>query len=166
MIVTAARPRRLPSLRPLQAICSRRYVSQRPSCCRANVTGKTCPRARHYSSKDIAAGAASFPSTGDTIYALSSGAGRAGIAVIRISGPSCLSVSDIPDRSLRVILLTLQGLQCLMSWEEDPKTKVRNGSDSLPACSRDEHLGDRGARFGGFDSLLSITCDSHWRGCP
>ena len=28
----------------------------------------------------------------DTIYALSSGSGRAGIAVVRISGPSCLDV--------------------------------------------------------------------------
>ncbi|PHH90721.1 hypothetical protein CDD83_2826 [Cordyceps sp. RAO-2017] len=33
-----------------------------------------------------------FPATGDTIYALSTGHGRAGIAVIRISGPSCLDV--------------------------------------------------------------------------
>jgi hypothetical protein len=29
----------------------------------------------------------------DTIYALSSGTGRAGIAVIRISGPACVDVS-------------------------------------------------------------------------
>ena len=28
----------------------------------------------------------------DTIYALSSGSGRAGIAVIRVSGPGCLDV--------------------------------------------------------------------------
>ena len=31
----------------------------------------------------------------DTIYALSSGAGRAAIAVIRVSGPACLEVSFI-----------------------------------------------------------------------
>lgn len=44
-------------------------------------------------------GVASFPRANDvsmvnndTIYALSSGAGRAGIAVIRISGPGCLDV--------------------------------------------------------------------------
>lgn len=40
------------------------------------------------SSLDILAG----PSRHDTIYALSSAQGRAGIAVIRISGPSCLDV--------------------------------------------------------------------------
>ncbi|KAG6063626.1 hypothetical protein E4U32_001041 [Claviceps aff. humidiphila group G2b] len=34
----------------------------------------------------------SFPAIGDTIYALSTGQGRAGIAVIRISGPSCLQI--------------------------------------------------------------------------
>lgn len=33
-----------------------------------------------------------FPIIGDTIYALSTAQGRAGIAVIRISGPSCLEV--------------------------------------------------------------------------
>lgn len=37
-------------------------------------------------------GSSSFPSIGDTIYALSTAQGRAGIAVIRISGPSCLGV--------------------------------------------------------------------------
>ncbi|PNY28130.1 tRNA modification GTPase MSS1, mitochondrial [Tolypocladium capitatum] len=37
-------------------------------------------------------GAASFPATGDTIYALSTAQGRAGIAVVRISGPSCLDI--------------------------------------------------------------------------
>lgn len=35
----------------------------------------------------------------DTIYALSSGAGRAGIAVIRISGPGCLDVCNCPLKS-------------------------------------------------------------------
>lgn len=33
-----------------------------------------------------------FPAIGDTIYALSTAQGRAGIAVIRISGPSCLQI--------------------------------------------------------------------------
>ncbi|KAG5973687.1 hypothetical protein E4U55_000331, partial [Claviceps digitariae] len=33
-----------------------------------------------------------FPAIGDTIYALSTAPGRAGIAVIRISGPSCLEI--------------------------------------------------------------------------
>ncbi|KAH7008482.1 hypothetical protein EDB80DRAFT_872287 [Ilyonectria destructans] len=33
-----------------------------------------------------------FPIIGDTIYALSTAQGRAGIAVIRISGPSCLEI--------------------------------------------------------------------------
>ncbi|KAG5934194.1 hypothetical protein E4U53_000743 [Claviceps sorghi] len=34
----------------------------------------------------------SFPALGDTIYALSTAHGRAGIAIIRISGPSCLQI--------------------------------------------------------------------------
>ena len=38
----------------------------------------------------------------DTIYALSSGPGRAGIAVIRVSGPACVDVSQAPNpRSIR-----------------------------------------------------------------
>ncbi|CAM1508081.1 Fc.00g049290.m01.CDS01 [Cosmosporella sp. VM-42] len=37
-------------------------------------------------------GPSSFPAVGDTVYALSTAQGRAGIAVIRISGPSCLDV--------------------------------------------------------------------------
>ncbi|KAM4056397.1 mnmE helical domain-containing protein [Hirsutella rhossiliensis] len=41
---------------------------------------------------DGGAASSSFPATGDTIYALSTGRGRAGIAAIRISGPSCLDV--------------------------------------------------------------------------
>ncbi|KAF7560970.1 hypothetical protein G7046_g3171 [Stylonectria norvegica] len=36
--------------------------------------------------------ASSFPAVGDTIYALSTAQGRAGIAIIRISGPSCLDI--------------------------------------------------------------------------
>lgn len=35
-----------------------------------------------------------FAATGDTIYALSTAQGQAGIAVIRISGPSCLEVRE------------------------------------------------------------------------
>ncbi|KAG5993118.1 hypothetical protein E4U54_003471 [Claviceps lovelessii] len=35
---------------------------------------------------------AGFPAIGDTIYALSTAPGRAGIAMIRISGPSCLQI--------------------------------------------------------------------------
>lgn len=34
----------------------------------------------------------------DTIYALSTAPGRAGIAIVRISGPSCLHVSFLPPR--------------------------------------------------------------------
>lgn len=37
--------------------------------------------------------ASAIPTQGDTIYALSTAQGRAGIAVVRISGPSCLDVS-------------------------------------------------------------------------
>lgn len=36
----------------------------------------------------------SFPAVVDTIYALSTAQGRAAIAVVRISGPSCLEVSQ------------------------------------------------------------------------
>ncbi|KKY39564.1 putative isoform cra_b [Diaporthe ampelina] len=43
---------------------------------------------REYHGIDVIAG----PSKNDTIYALSSAQGRAGIAVIRISGPACLDI--------------------------------------------------------------------------
>lgn len=36
-----------------------------------------------------------FQSFGDTIYALSTAQGKAGIAIIRVSGPSCVDVSYI-----------------------------------------------------------------------
>ncbi|KAK4148138.1 GTP-binding protein TrmE N-terminus-domain-containing protein [Dichotomopilus funicola] len=63
---------------------------------RAPFRAPTLPRSHrfiHDSSNDIPSiqGDISFTSN-DTIYALSSGAGRAGIAVIRVSGPGCLDV--------------------------------------------------------------------------
>ncbi|KJZ71871.1 hypothetical protein HIM_08716 [Hirsutella minnesotensis 3608] len=58
-----------------------------------NCVYQTC--VRHQIADDAigaSGGPSSFPATGDTIYALSTGQGRAGIAAIRISGPSCLDV--------------------------------------------------------------------------
>lgn len=53
------------------------------------------PLAKHFTSNTIRRGHVhnNVPAFGDTIYALSTAHGRAGIAVIRISGPSCLQVS-------------------------------------------------------------------------
>ncbi|KAK4093643.1 hypothetical protein Purlil1_1977 [Purpureocillium lilacinum] len=50
----------------------------------------------------VAGGSSTLPTIGDTIYALSTAQGRAGIAVIRISGPSCLDVyqSLCPSKAL------------------------------------------------------------------
>jgi hypothetical protein len=69
----------------------------------------------------------------ETIYALSSGAGRAGIAVIRISGPGCLDVK----RPLSVYLYLLhksatnkfQGLQWTMSHKASTKAETRRRQD-------------------------------------
>ncbi|KAH6626938.1 GTP-binding protein TrmE N-terminus-domain-containing protein [Chaetomium sp. MPI-SDFR-AT-0129] len=77
----------------------RRAFTQRqrgPNFVRAPFRAPTLPRSHrfiHDSSNDIPSiqGDISFTSN-DTIYALSSGAGRAGIAVIRVSGPGCLDV--------------------------------------------------------------------------
>jgi tRNA modification GTPase len=46
--------------------------------------------------------------TNDTIYALSTAQGKAGIAVIRISGPSCLDVS--------VLTLKYSILELIFTW--------------------------------------------------
>jgi hypothetical protein len=46
----------------------------------------------------------SFSKSEDTIYALSTAAGRAAIAVIRISGPSCVDVSSTAMSMLRLDL--------------------------------------------------------------
>lgn len=40
----------------------------------------------------------------DTIYALSTASGRAGIAVVRISGPSCLNVGDCQGLDFNVLI--------------------------------------------------------------
>lgn len=52
-----------------------------------------------------------FPAVGDTIYALSTAQGRAGIAVIRISGPSCLDVSAPAIANTKSWLMTFSDLQ-------------------------------------------------------
>ncbi|GAO17855.1 hypothetical protein UVI_02011510 [Ustilaginoidea virens] len=57
--------------------------------------------------------ATSFPAVGDTIYALSTAHGRGGIAVIRISGPSCLQIykalcpGKAPPKPRRATIRTL-----------------------------------------------------------
>lgn len=47
----------------------------------------------------------------DTIYALSTAPGRAGIAVVRISGPSCLQVSTQLSLLLHASLTTIPDLR-------------------------------------------------------
>lgn len=51
------------------------------------------PRLRGYATRD---GPALLTRRDDTIYALSTPEGKAGIAVIRISGPACKSVRGFP----------------------------------------------------------------------
>ncbi|KAK3906548.1 GTP-binding protein TrmE N-terminus-domain-containing protein [Staphylotrichum tortipilum] len=59
-------------------------VFQRQSC-------RSSLRQLHHTAP-LASASVGFPAANDTIYALSSGAGRAGIAVVRVSGPGCLDV--------------------------------------------------------------------------
>ncbi|KAG6028954.1 hypothetical protein E4U41_000531 [Claviceps citrina] len=72
-------------------------------------------RPRHATpfSLSIPHGSRSPPAAGDSIYALSTAQGRAGIAVIRISGPSCLQIYHAlcrdgqPPRPRRATIRTL-----------------------------------------------------------
>lgn len=83
-----------------RTLCSRLTCSRSHILCRASLANKHIqvpPRQlidRPFSSSTIRRqyDPTSFPALGDTIYALSTAQGRAGIAVIRISGPSCLQV--------------------------------------------------------------------------
>lgn len=124
MIASAARPGRLLTLRSIQAVAACRYApgNLRPRCVEP---WNSIVKQRHQLSRLIStdvpqSGETAFPATGDTIYALSTGAGRAGIAVIRISGPSCLDVGHIfqlPFRwhsltSCRSIMLFALGGKC------------------------------------------------------
>lgn len=89
-------------LSPKVIITSRGHGSQnafffpRKIFCAAAVRSFSVQNGHRKTSLDILAG----PSKQDTIYALSSAQGRAGIAVIRISGPACLDVynSLCPDK--------------------------------------------------------------------
>lgn len=69
------------------------------------------PAAEHVAFRDASIGNGTGQSVAfgnDTIYAVSTGPGRAGIAIVRISGPSCLHVRfPLPSS---ILLLTIQGL--------------------------------------------------------
>jgi hypothetical protein len=68
----------------------------------------------------------SLSSHTDTIYALSSAQGRAGIAVIRISGPACSDVGPLLHPKNRNSLHII-GLQGPMSLEALSKSQARGG---------------------------------------
>jgi hypothetical protein len=65
----------------------------------------------------------------DTIYALSTAPGRAGIAIVRISGPSCMDVSF----ALLFILfsLTLEGLQRPLPVQATRQSSICLGTNTL-----------------------------------
>jgi tRNA modification GTPase len=96
MIASATRPGRSLCPRSLQAIARTCHVVERAQPQRVSnlETQRVCRKP--LAIRAFGSSATSFPATGDTIYALSTGAGRAGIAVIRISGPSSLDVSNSP----------------------------------------------------------------------
>jgi hypothetical protein len=54
----------------------------------------------------------------DTIYAVSTAPGRAGIAIIRVSGTGSLDVSEPIPPSLP--FLTVTGISCIMPFESNP----------------------------------------------
>lgn len=99
--------RLLPSLQPqtrLVSTCRPRLstaalASSKPSSIRPAPASKRGNQSQFaaYSSVDSSRqGTSSLPPVNDTIYALSTAPGKAGIAAIRISGPSCLDVSKKP----------------------------------------------------------------------
>jgi hypothetical protein len=65
----------------------------------------------------------------DTIYALSTGSGKAGIAIVRISGPSCLDVG-ISTCCLKRDLTTTD-LQRSLPLEADTEPSIRRSSNSI-----------------------------------
>lgn len=88
----------------------------RPKVPVARVSYPSCNVARSYAS--------AIPTQGDTIYALSTAQGRAGIAVVRISGPSCLDVS--PNSSPNDQLSHHPDLHRPLSLQATPQTTPRH----------------------------------------
>ena len=81
--------------RCMQSVSSscRCAIKRKSGLCRVTILQ---PRAKNLTTtclRHSAGSASSLPPADDTIYALSTAQGRAGIAVIRISGPSCIDVS-------------------------------------------------------------------------
>lgn len=84
---------------------------------------------RHFSqgepdSQELSA-SSGFPPIDDTIYALSTANGRAGIAVIRISGSSCLDVGTLWNRYRWDPSLINADISLLVSVKGCPKTALR-----------------------------------------
>ena len=98
----------------------------------------------------------------DTIYAVSTAPGRAGIAIIRVSGTGSLDVSDsVPLFSL-FIVLTVIGISCIMPLESNPQTPLRHATDSVRTKYLQEPQSER-PRLRCARPALPITENRHWR---
>jgi hypothetical protein len=101
-------------------------------------TAKSISRISENSSPRHAAGHDRSAATcNDTIYALSTGSGRAGIAIVRISGPSCLDVSSPLPPTL--LVLTSKGLQRPLSLQASHRTAVCRSTNTLRPTERVQH---------------------------
>lgn len=94
------------------------HGSLRPSICRTHVPYPSQPAT--YGWRSIT----SLSSDSDTIYALSSAQGRAGIAVIRISGPACSDVSLPPTAQQHRLTLYRYTRDCVPR-SHSPKRGMR-----------------------------------------
>lgn len=70
----------------------------------SNIAQRSIPRPRFFQTNSAAVGSTHVASE-STVYALSTAPGRAGIAVIRISGPACIEVCNSSITRIVALLL-------------------------------------------------------------
>lgn len=153
------------SIAPLPTLRQRQLPG--PSCSRSSLPRRATFSTRHHSSLSAESTQVQPSHHGDTIYALSTAAGKAGIAVIRISGPACqqVSSSQVSMSHSRSLCATLNAdsvidLPCSVPGKGVSQTPIRSSQDSLstwPDRSRCSRLGSPG-------TILSVPTHRHRRG--
>lgn len=96
-------------------------------------------------------------SDSQTIYALSTAAGRGAIAIIRISGPACMLVR--PSLASHLLQLTSHlDLPCLVPKEETPTGAICHCASPAPSERYEQHT-----RFGRDSALFRCTAHGYRR---
>ena len=105
-----------------------------------------------------------FANDHDTIFALASGAGRAAIAVLRISGPGCSDAlkaiapgAEFPDR--RAVLRTLRHPQ-----SREPLDRALITRFQAPRSFTGEEMAEISVTGG--RAVTSAESSGRWRSCP